>query len=220
MKKKIIFALLVVLGLFLCASASAQTFTFDAIHATCEVSDDYILLTPENLAEHPEWVANQGTTVEELLAQWAEEGVLLEAWDTKGDARLRISAIQDEQAKMYFDLDQQPTQMRTNFRTGHDKGTLYSENGITYSAADWKDISDEAGRFLTLTYKQNFQGTTYRGYARRTIRNGYTITVDFRLPGGAADYWRSHADVLPRSHPRGRYCQQVRRLFPGRGADG
>lgn len=147
MKKKIIFALLVVLGLFLCASASAQTFTFDAIHATCEVSDDYILLTPENLAEHPEWVANQGTTVEELLAQWAEEGVLLEAWDTKGDARLRISAIQDEQAKMYFDLDQQPTQMRTNFRTGHDKGTLYSENGITYSAADWKDISDEAGRF-------------------------------------------------------------------------
>ena len=95
MKKKIIFALLVVLGLFLCASASAQTFTFDAIHATCEVSDDYILLTPENLAEHPEWVANQGTTVEELLAQWAEEGVLLEAWDTKGDARLRISAIQD-----------------------------------------------------------------------------------------------------------------------------
>lgn len=181
MKKKIIFALLVVLGLFLCASASAQTFTFDAIHATCEVSDDYILLTPENLAEHPEWVANQGTTVEELLAQWAEEGVLLEAWDTKGDARLRISAIQDEQAKMYFDLDQQPTQMRTNFRTGHDKGTLYSENGITYSAADWKDISDEAGRFLTLTYKQNFQGTTYRGYARRTIRNGYTITVDFRV---------------------------------------
>lgn len=82
---------------------------------------------------------------------------------------------------MYFDLDQQPTQMRTNFRTGHDKGTLYSENGITYSAADWKDISDEAGRFLTLTYKQNFQGTTYRGYARRTIRNGYTITVDFRV---------------------------------------
>ena len=70
-------------------------------------------------------MANQGTTVEELLAQWAEEGVLLEAWDTKGDARLRISAIQDEQAKMYFDLDQQPTQMRTNFRTGHDKGTLY-----------------------------------------------------------------------------------------------
>ena len=69
MKKKIIFALLVVLGWFLCASASAQTFTFDAIHATCEVSDDYILLTPENLAEHPEWVANQGTTVEELLAQ-------------------------------------------------------------------------------------------------------------------------------------------------------
>ena len=30
MKKKIIFALLVVLGLFLCASASAQTFTFSS----------------------------------------------------------------------------------------------------------------------------------------------------------------------------------------------
>lgn len=181
MKKQMLFALLVVLGVFLCAAASAQTFTFDEIHATCEVSDDYILLTPDNLAEHPEWVSNQGTTVEALLAQWEEEGVLLEAWDTAGDARLRISAIQDEQSKMYFDLDQQSTQMRTNFRTGHDKGTLYSENGITYSAADWKTISDEAGRFLALTYKQNFQGTTYRGYARRTIRNGYTITVDFRV---------------------------------------
>lgn len=68
--------------------------------------------------------------MEELLAQWTEEAVLLEAWDTKGDARLRISAIQDEQSKMYFDLDQQPTQMRTNFRTGHDKGTLYSEMAL------------------------------------------------------------------------------------------
>lgn len=53
MKKKILFTFLVVLGVFLCAAANAQTFTFDAIHATCEVSDDYILLTPDNLAEHP-----------------------------------------------------------------------------------------------------------------------------------------------------------------------
>ena len=69
MKKQMLFALLVVLGVFLCAAASAQTFTFDEIHATCEVSDDYILLTPDNLVEHPEWVSNQGTTVEALLAQ-------------------------------------------------------------------------------------------------------------------------------------------------------
>ena len=108
MKKQLLFTLLVLLGVLFCAAASAQTFTFENIHATCEVSDDYILLTPENLSEHPEWVANQGTTVEEMLAQWAEEGVLLEAWDTAGDARLRISAIQDEQSKIHPDAHQFP----------------------------------------------------------------------------------------------------------------
>ena len=181
MKKRTLFLLLIVLGMMVCGAAFAQTFTFSEIHATCKVSDDYILLTPDNLEEHPEWVANQGATIEETRAAWAQEGVLLEAWNTDGDVRIRVTAVQDEQAKTYYDLDQQPTKARTSFRTGHDKGTLYSDNGIEYTAADWKKISDEAGRFLAITYKQSFQGVDYRGYMRRTIRNGYTITVDYRV---------------------------------------
>lgn len=183
MKKKLLFVLLLTLGLLLCGGAFAQNYTFDALHASCTISDSYILLTPDNLEEHPEWLANQGTTVEELKAAWSEDGVLLEAWNGNGDVRIRISAVQDDQAALYYDLDQQETKARTAFRTGHTNGTLYASDGITYTGASWKRISDAAGRFLTLTYKQTTGGNTYYGLMRRTVRNGYTVTVDYRVSG-------------------------------------
>lgn len=183
MKKKLLFIFLLTLSVLFCGAALAQTFAFDTIHASCTIADSYILLTPDNLDEHPEWIASQGTTAEELQAAWAQDGVLLEAWTSSGDVRIRVSAVQDDQSTLYYDLDQQPAKSRTAFRTGHTNGTLYASNGITYTGASWKRISDAAGRFLVLTYKQTEQGQTYYGIMRRTIRNGYTVTIDYRVSG-------------------------------------
>ncbi|MBR4082252.1 MAG: hypothetical protein IKK21_10755 [Clostridia bacterium] len=181
--KKYVFALLVVLCVAFCAAACAQTFTFPSIYATVSVDDeDMILLTPTNLALHQEWVARQGMTEEELIAAWEKEGVLLVAESTEGDVRLVISAVQDEDAKQYFDLDQQSTKSRTAFRTAHTKGAYYKSQGYTYQSAEWKK-GDSYGRFLSLKYKRTVDGKTYRGYARRTIRNGYTITLDYQVYG-------------------------------------
>lgn len=183
--KKYVFALLLVLCLTLCAAACAQTFTFSSIYATVSVDDeDMILLTPTNLALHKEWVAKQGMTEEELLAKWEKEGVLLVAESTEGDVRLVITAVQDENAKQYFDLDQQTTKTRTAYRTAHTKGAYYKSQGYTYQSAEWQK-DDAYGRFLSLKYKRTVDGETYRGYARRTVRNGYTITLDYQVHGRA-----------------------------------
>lgn len=181
--KKFVFSFLLVLCVSLCAIACAQTFTFPNIYATVTVPDeDMILLTPTNLALHQEWVASQGMTEEELIAQWEKDGVLLVAENTKGDVKLVISAVQDDNAKQYFDIDQQTTKTRTTYRTSHTKGAYYKSQGYTYQSAEWKK-GDKYGRFLSLKYKRTVDGGTYRGYARRTIRNGYTITLDYQVHG-------------------------------------
>ena len=182
--KKFALALLVVCLMTVCACACAETFTFADIAATLDVPDTYILLTPDNLEQHPEWVTSQNTTPEALSAQWKQDGVLLVAETSAGDARLYITAVQDDQAKEYFDLDQQSTQVRSQYRKQHLTGESYKAQGYTYQTAEWKK-TDNYGRFLTLKYKRTTPSGTYRGYARRTVRNGYTITLDYQVYGRA-----------------------------------
>ena len=181
--RKFLFAFTLMLCLLGCAVAGAQTLTFTDISATCEISDsDYIILTPDNLSRHPEWVAGQGTTEEALLADWSARGVLAQAWTKSADVCLEITAVQDEAARQYFDLDQQTAAERAAYRTQHLKGAAYKAQGYTYSSAEWKKMSN-CGRFLQLKYKRTADGTTYQGYARRAIRNGYTITLDYQVFG-------------------------------------
>lgn len=164
----------------LCACASAETVSLDAIHATVDIPDEYILLTPDNLALHPELVAKLGHTQDSLLADWTDRGVLLQAWTGEGDACLEITAVQDEEAQQYFNIDEQTTKTRAAYRTAHLKNTR--GDGWTYQSAEWKKTA-QYGRFLMLKYKRTLDGETIRGYARRTIRNGYTITLDYQVHG-------------------------------------
>ena len=78
--KRLALLITVLLCVLLCVCAQAETLTFSDICATLTVAEsDYILLTPDNLSLHEEWVAAEGTTVEALQAEWQEEGVLLVA---------------------------------------------------------------------------------------------------------------------------------------------
>lgn len=179
--RKLLFSLILLLVLLL-SCASADSFTFDSIYATCDISDDYIILTPDNLDRHPEWVTKIAADEASLLEDFTTRGVLLQAWTQSGDACLEITAVQDELGKRLFDIDQQITQTRTNYRVQHSKGQIYAENGHVYSSAEWKK-TNQYGRFLLLKYSCTNDQDSHKGYARRTIRNGYTITLDYKVFG-------------------------------------
>lgn len=178
--RKFLLVLTALVCLFLCSAACAETVSLDTISATVDIPDAYILLTPDNLDLHPEWVSQLGSTKEDLLADWASRGVLFQAWKTDGDVCLELTAVQDAEAEQYFNIDEQTTATRSTYRTSHLKNTR--GDGWTYQSAEWKK-TEQYGRFLMLKYKRTLNGETIRGYARRTIRNGYTITLDYQVHG-------------------------------------
>lgn len=180
--KKLLVLLLAVLCLCGTACAESTTLTFDNIYATCQIDHDYILITPANMNAHPDWIASRGMAVEELQADFEERHVLAQAWSKTGDVCIEFTAVQDALAQSYFDIDQQTAATRSAYRKQHLNGAQFKSEGYSYSEAEWKNYAN-AGRFLQLKYKREINGESYRGFARRTIRNGYTITVDYKVFG-------------------------------------
>lgn len=172
------------LVLLLCgAVALADQMTFDGIHATCTIPDDYIVLTRQNLSVHPEWLAAHDTTEEDMLADWDARGVLTQAWTPASDVCMEITAVKDERAQQYYDINEQDEDTRRIFRQSHTSGAYYGSE-YRYESAEWKK-STQYGRFLALKYTRTVDGDTVRGYQRRTVRNGYTITLDYQVFGRA-----------------------------------
>lgn len=180
--KKFFLALLAALCLLGIASASAHTLTFDSIYATCEIDDGFIIITPDNMSAHPDWIANRKSTLETLQEDFAQRNVLAQAWSKDDDVCIEFTAVQDSIAQEYFDIDQQTAATRAAYRTQHLNGAQFKADGYTYSSAEWKKYTN-GGRFLMLKYKRTVDGETLSGLARRTIRNGYTITIDYKVLG-------------------------------------
>lgn len=183
--RKFLFLLMLLLSVTLCVTAQADTFTFDDFSAACEIDGDkYTIITPENLANQVDWLSARGMTLESTIADWNERGVLLQAWTSSGDACLEITAVQDDFAAQYYDVNQVTEDERKTYRLGHssDKNGYYRALGFDYSSATWKNYKN-IGRFLQLQYTRTLNGETYRGYARKTIRNGYSIHLDYQVYG-------------------------------------
>ncbi len=186
MRKTWVFFIMILLLLSCVGLGLAETkLTFDTIYAECTLDDSkYILLTRNNLDMHQEWMANRGMNNESLLADWDARGVLAQAWSTANDACMEFTAVQDETSNTFFDLDAQTPAIRSKYRSGHLNGSLYGDDGYKYQSAEWKK-TNQYGRFLMLKYKRTVNDTVYRGFARRAVRNGYTITVDYKVYGRA-----------------------------------
>lgn len=168
--------------LLFCISASADTsVSFPSISAAAALPDGYTLLTPENLSAHQDWLTANGKDEEKLSADWAERGVLLQAWSPDSDVCIEVSALQDETAVKYFDIDSQTTAIRASYRKEQSSGDGNKALGYTIQNAEWKKYA--SGRFLLMQYKRVVNGTTTYGYLRRTVRNGYTISVDYQVFG-------------------------------------
>ena len=183
--RKIILSLLVLLCMLLPAAALADTFSFSEQGVSFAIPNGkYTVITQDNVADQTEWLEKNNKTAEAVLADFASRGVLLQAWSASGDVCLEISAVQDLYGEQYYDVNQVSENERKNYRLGHstDKTGEWRAQGYDYTSAVWKNYMN-AQRFLQLEYTRTANGMTYRGYARKTVRNGWHIHADYQVYG-------------------------------------
>ena len=165
------------------ATANAETYSFGDIRAQVEIPADYeTVLTPYNLSSKADWITEQGLDYDALANSFEAEGILLQAVDAETNRTLVITALRDTDGQTYFDLNNQDEDMRKEFRVSHTNGTAYGILGYTYSSAKWANYGKVNLRFLQTQYTLRQDGQLVcSGYQRRTIRNGYTITLDMQV---------------------------------------
>ena len=184
-----VFILLVLLLTVLCAWAAADTtFSLEPCSGTISINEAaYIVLTPGNLDDHPELIASIGKTKEELLADWKERGVQLQAWSEKMDVCLEVTVVQDEDSQQYYDLEQQAKTVRTQYLKHLRSSGHYASMGYTMlipgrviKEPAWKKHTN-GGNFIMFEYKRTVDDQSWRGVVRHAIRNGYTILLDYQV---------------------------------------
>lgn len=182
--RKLFPALLLTLLLLLTTTAMAAELSYDDFSATMTVPDTYTMVTLDNLAEHTDLLAKQGHTLETAKADWQERGVRFQAWNEAGDMCIELSAVQDDFATLYWDVNTVSNDERATYRLGHssDKNGYYRALGYDYTSAQWKNGKNYA-RFLVLEYTRTHNGVSYAGYGRKSIRNGYSIYLECQVYG-------------------------------------
>lgn len=188
----LLFALLLTLAL--ACPALAADLTYDDCSVTLTVPDSYTMVTLANLAEHEDLLAKQGYTLESAQTDWQTRGVRFQAWNAAGDMCIELSAVQDDFALQYWDVNEITTDERATYRLGHssDKNGYYRALGYDYSTAQWKNGKNYA-RFLVLEYTRTHNGISYAGYGRKSIRNGYSIYLECQVYGRAPKKTDSNA---------------------------
>lgn len=183
--RKIILSLLFILCMLLPAAALADSFTFAEQGAACSIPDGkYTVLTQDNLEGKAAWLEKNNKTAEDVKTDFAQRNVLLQAWSASGDVCIEITAVQDQYAQQYHDVNQVSDSERKAYRTGHssDKTGEWRDQGYDYTSAVWKNYK-YAGRFLQLEYTRTIGGASYRGIARKTVRNGWHFHIDYQVYG-------------------------------------
>lgn len=181
--RKIFFILVLVLLLLLALPALAQNFFFEGVNLTIDIPNTYTIITPQTAEANAQFLLSKGYNASEVGEIFAADGILLQAWNASGDVCFQLTALQDADGTRYFNIDDQTVATRGAYRKEHLSGEAYKTLGIKYSSAEWKKTS-QYGRVLMLKYTQKEGDTVVsRGYARRTIRNGYTVTFDMQVFG-------------------------------------
>ena len=184
-----VFILLVLLLAALCSVAAADTaYTLAPCSGTISINEaNYIVLTAGNLDDHPELIASMGKTKEELLSDWNERGVQLQAWTEKMDVCLEVTVVQDEDSAQYYDLEQQSQSVRKEYLKHFRSSGHYASMGYTMlipgrviKEPAWKKHTN-GGNFIMFEYKRTVDDQTWRGVVRHAIRNGYTILLDYQV---------------------------------------
>ncbi|NLX82920.1 MAG: hypothetical protein GXZ04_03770 [Clostridiales bacterium] len=183
--RKRVFSLLCALLMmmsFLPASA-AESFQFEGVNAAVSLPEGVYqpVLTPANLKDNEAFIQQQGGTLAAWQADFEARGILLQAYDTANNRVLVITALQDVDGQRLFDINEHTPDVRAKYRVSHGGSGAYTILGYRYDSISWKSFKN-IGRFLQLRYSYRLNGElARRGFQRRTIRNGYTITVDMQV---------------------------------------
>ena len=177
--------MLLILVLFLmlaCACAAAETeYPLDIISGKMTFSEDtYVVLTPGNLSAHPDLLASIGKTQEELQADWTERGVLLQAWSKDMKTSVEVSVFRDADSSKYYDLGRVDSRTRKQFFK--DQQANYRNQGYTLTSSEMK-LHGKSGYYAVLEYVRKDGDATRRGILRKTIRNGYSLVMDYEVYG-------------------------------------
>lgn len=184
--RKMLLWLAAALAMLICTPALAETYIIDDLFASIEIPENYTVLTEKNLGSYAQWLEARGGNLEETSADFARRGVRLQAWSEDFDLCFELRATQNQKTELIFDVNEQSEAVRREYRTSHYPNNEYE--GYDFSSSEWKNTGLN-GRFLVLKYvMRDNSEVLYRGYMRRTIRNGYQIDFDMQVHGrGATD---------------------------------
>ena len=176
--------MILILALAACCAAAAAETEYQLVSCSGKMSLDentYTVLTPDNLDSNSELLYHIGKSKEELLEDWKARGVQLQAWTKKKDACLEVSVFQDDESTRYYDLERQTRQVRREYLDEHRNASKkYIEMGYTIMKLDWKK-QKLGGNFLKFEYKRVTDQKTWRGVMRKTVRNGWTVMLDYQV---------------------------------------
>ena len=175
--------ILVLLLAALCAcAAAANEYPLESISGRITVNEDrYIVLTPGNLSDHPDLLADIGKTAEELQADWAERGVQLQAWQKDKKVCIEVSVVQDDDSARYYDLKAVDNGTRGTYYK--EQKTRAAEQGYIINDSDHK-LYSKSGYYFVFEYLLKSDEGQSRGIIRKNIRNGYTLIVDYQKKDG------------------------------------
>ncbi len=183
MKKLVVTFMAVLLLMSFAGQAEVQSFQFDSIHASITLSENYnVIVTQDTLDTYGDFFLSVASSLEQQKTDFAQDGILLRAFDVESDRVLTLYAIQDDSAKQYFNINDHTNDIRAAFRLLHSKSDYYTAQGYTYTSVQWKNYPTKRWLSLAYTFKDN-AGTSY-GYQRRTVYNGYTITLEMTTSTG------------------------------------
>ncbi len=186
--RKAVFLIILFLFIILFSAAAADTeYSLSPCPGSLIISDSkYTVLTPENIGEHAELVSAIGKTKEEILSDWEDRGVVLQAWFNNKllDACLEVIVRQDEDARIYHDLVSHASDAgwKTFIASHKGSGSAYAAEGYSIKEAEKKQKNIEVHNYLIqLKYKRTTADKIYWGYAYKTVARGYTVVLDYQV---------------------------------------
>ena len=174
--------ILVLLITGICACAAAETeYPLEAVSGRISFNEnDYVVLTPGNLSDHPDLLSSIGKTAEDLRSEWTARGVVMQAWSKDRKTCVEVVLIQDEESARYFD---------TEARTREDRKQYFNEiiakareqGYVVYQKTATIKNHKNSGNYVEFEYLFKGEGNEHRGIARKIVRNGYTLFMDYQV---------------------------------------
>ena len=184
MRKSLLLILVLLLTAVCACAAAGNEYPLSPLSGKIAVDEsNYIVLTPDNLSEHPDLLTTIGKSAEELTSDWSARGVVLQAWTKNLENCVEIAVVQDDLSAKYVDLNAQDNGARKLYYK--EAATQAREAGFVVTASEVENkLHKSSGYWVIYPYLLRVDGQEYRGIMRKTVRNGYTISVDYQKKNG------------------------------------